>query len=175
MIIFNKNLIKRNEVSKACSVCTTRCCNHMPGIVYPIQFKNKKPTVKSILSLLNNNYCVDWYDGDVRFAIDYKLVGFEPLEKVYYIRPRTTSKPNDVIDPSYGGTCIFLTDTGCSKSFNQRPIECQNLIPRKKPGENCKGANKAYTGKVSAALAWLEYQDLIKKTLEMYESNNQNT
>lgn len=157
-ILFVPTGLDRNENSVVCSACTKRCCDRMPGSVFPYQLAGIN--AESIASLLRNGYCLDWWEGDPRTD---KSNWDDPdaMHRCLYIRPKVVGSENRVYHPTWGGKCIFLTATGCSHQFDNRPAECQALKPNEaKPG-SCSGGTDKYS-KRNTALAWLPYQHMLE-------------
>lgn len=175
MITF-KQAFPRNESSKACTLCQGQCCRNLPGIVHPQQLEVITP--EAILELLQSGYCVDWWEGDPRNHFGTTWTGEDEVSRAYYIRPRVAGiyhgkeLADQVRQPLYGREgkgCIFLTPAGCSHAFENRPYECQALIPNKRLPGNCFSHIKdSKTGKQELSLAWLPYQAVIEKALDLY-------
>ncbi len=137
-----------------CAECGGKCCKRMPGIVLPDDLK--KPLKESVMELLfTGKYAVDWWEGDPRDDED-------EYSYVYYIRPKVKGHEKKLLHPSWGGECIFLTDTGCELPFEQRPAECRMLEP-------VRSGECIYHGvtKQEFALIWLEYQDIIEDVIKI--------
>lgn len=150
-----------NENFNICSLCKGQCCKRMPGIVHPNQLQ--QPITKELLlKLYKEGYQFDYWEGD-----EYgNLRG----RTGYFLRPQTLKSKGVLVDPSWGGTCVFLTEQGCSKIFEERPYMCQQL----KPSENFNcGPSEDNLKKYDYVLAWLEYNDLIEEIIN--ENNNSNS
>lgn len=159
MSITFRNSLSRNESTSACQMCTARCCSHIPGSVFPAQLE--EITANNILKLLHNGYCVDWWENDPRPNKD-------ELSRAYYLRPSMKGFEHRVKDPSYGGyDCVFLTPAGCKHEFENRPLECQGLIPNENHPGNCVGTLKI--SKRDSAIAWIPYQSFIEQAIELFE------
>jgi Fe-S-cluster containining protein len=140
--------IKNNENLDICSKCGGKCCNFMPGINHPEDFNNDKEKMKVAL---NNNYCIDCWEG-----------GEE--ENIYYIRPRTEKAKNNKVNYSWGrDKCMFLSKyiTKCSLEFDKRPYECKILIPKNNIADICKGPNSKW----ESANWWKNYQEFLKEEI----------
>ena len=82
----------------------------------------------------------------------------------YFLRPQTIKSKGVLVDPSWGGTCVFLTEQGCSKTFEERPYMCQQLEPQE--DFNCGPKDKENTlNKYDYVLAWLQYNNLIEEII----------
>lgn len=149
--------VQLNENQKACASCKSRCCERMPGIVFPHQLK--VITVTAIQDMLAFNYCLDWWEGDPRPDAEQLPA---PFSRVLYIRPRIKGT-NQVFHPAWVGECVFLTHRGCLLRFQNRPFECQVLVPninhKCAPDRN----HIQGSGKHAAALAWLPYQTILQE------------
>ena len=141
-----------NENFNICSLCKGQCCKRMPGIVHPEQLQ--QPITKELLlKLYEEGYQFDYWEGD-EFG---GKVG-------YFLRPQTIKSKGVLVDPSWGGTCVFLTEQGCSKTFEERPYMCQQLEPQE--DFNCGPKDKENTlNKYDYVLAWLQYNNLIEEII----------
>ena len=141
-----------NENFNICSLCKGQCCKRMPGIVHPNQLQ--QPITKELLLKLHKEeYQFDYWEGD-EFG---GKVG-------YFLRPQTIKSKGVLVDPSWGGTCVFLTEQGCSKTFEERPYMCQQLEPQE--DFNCGSKDKENTlNKYDYVLAWLQYNNLIEEII----------
>lgn len=147
--------MKNNENRELCSMCNGACCKRMPGIVHPKQLKTIDK--KSLFLLYQNGYQFDYYEYDD-----------DDNKKGYYLRPQTTKSIGQLVDPSWGGTCIFFEDhLGCKLSFDQRPLQCQTLIPQKEDNEyKCHTDNSSpVKTKLDYAKAWEPYETLIQEII----------
>jgi len=111
--------IDNNENKEYCSTCSKCCCSKYPGAYAPGQV-----SLKQIEQLLK--------DKKASFWMCYKT------DKTGFLRPRNV--PIDKYKRiTYGvaGDCCNLTKKGCSLPFDERPYECQALVPNKNPRE-CK-------------------------------------
>lgn len=142
-----------NENFNICSLCKGQCCKRMPGIVHPNQLQ--QPITKELLlKLYKEGYQFDYWEGD-EFG---GKVG-------YFLRPQTIKSKGVLVDPSWGGTCVFLTEQGCSKTFEERPYMCQQLEPQE--DFNCGPKNTEDTlNKYDYVLAWLQYNNLIVEIID---------
>ena len=141
-----------NENFNICSLCKGQCCKKIPGIVHPEQLQ--QPITKELLlKLYKEGYQFDYWEGD-EFG---GKVG-------YFLRPQTIKSKRVLVDTSWGGTCVFLTEQGCSKTFEERPYMCQQLEPQE--DFNCGLKDKENTlNKYDYVLAWLQYNNLIEEII----------
>ena len=141
-----------NENFNICSLCKGQCCKRMPGIVHPEQLE--EPISRKLLfRLYKEGYQFDYWEGD-EFG---GKVG-------YFLRPQTIKSIGVLVDPSWGGTCVFLTEQGCSKTFEERPYMCQQREPQE--DFNCGPKDKENTlNKYDYVLAWLQYNNLIEEII----------
>lgn len=111
--------MKFYKVTKQCNKCKGSCCKQLPGCYTPQDIKRLFPakTVKKSveLALSTNKIAIDWWEGN---------------KELYFLRPSTKDKMGIIIDPSYGGECIYLSEKGCKLSFSQRPYFCKTLEPK---------------------------------------------
>ena len=150
--------MKKNYLNvELCKACGGKCCKHMPGIAYPVDFK--KPLLQSLIRAFKSGmWAIDWYEGDP--TRDDKLT------QVYYIRPRIKGI-KELFDPSWGGECVFLTTKGCTLKPLERPKTCRML----EPASLTKCVFHAAGTKRVCAIAWLPYQDIILKAAEAVKEN----
>lgn len=114
----------KNESPSICSACGGQCCQWKPGIYHPDQLFKGVSTSElkaKIHELLDSgDYVVTW---TTHISEGSKLISS--------IQPRTAYYDGKLaIDSDGMGKCIHLTPTGCSHLFEQRPLECQSLVPR---------------------------------------------
>ncbi len=142
---------KINYIDKEiCKECTKICCTYMPGTAAPEDFD--KPLKESITKALGiGNWVIDYYEG-----------GFSSEDSnIYFLRPATTGKEHVIVDPSWGGTCVFLARTGCSLDDYERPKGCRVLKPVREGCCIAMGGDKKET-----ALWWKRHQKLLIKIME---------
>ena len=123
----------------------------MPGIVHPNELE--EITVESLSQMIKDGYQFDYWEGNITGLPEHEEI------TAYYLRPQTKRSVGKVIDASWGGECVFLTETGCSKAFDQRPTQCRALKPE--ANGNC-SYEKKYS-KVEVIKDWLPYNDVIVK------------
>jgi len=102
--------IKLYKAIPKCATCG-KCCNYAPGGYHPDQFENEEEIVEKLKS---GYYSVD---GD---------------SYMHYLRPAMVAGYKKIIDTTWKGPCIFLTDTGCSLDEIEKPIQCSAAKPTKK-------------------------------------------
>jgi len=132
----------------------------MPGIVSPRDIK--EITVETLSEMVKNGYQFDYWEG--AFAKSGKYKGLT----AYYLRPSTKRSAGRIVDASWGGECVFLTETGCSKTFEERPSQCKALIPGV-DGCDFGGKGKKYE-KVPMIRSWLPHNQVILDTIEKLSS-----
>lgn len=175
----NKNnsqiIIENNENLSQCAKCGGRCCKSMPCEIFPQDvFGDKEPSFELLKEWIEKHplYCIDWWDGDVR-GLDW--CDDDYLDRCYYIHPKTKGeKDRGLFIASWGGECIFLTDTGCSLSWEDRPLGGKALTPgplvEKMEFLNGKpiimptryACTSSYSKK-EACIAWLPYHEWFEK------------
>jgi hypothetical protein len=131
----------------------------MPGIVHPTELK--EVTVESLSKMIQDGYQFDFWEGNITGNPEHEDV------TAYYLRPQTKKSVGKVVDASWGGECVFLTESGCSKTFEERPTQCRALKPVKDGGCNLP---ERYS-KVEIIKSWLEYNEVITKTIEKHYGN----
>lgn len=159
---------------EACSACKGACCKELPGECMPSDWFDANGEIDWDLvrrSLSTDEWCIDWWEGDPRFdKYEDRQVSIAP-----YIRPRH-SYSRGVRDPSiFGGTCVFLTESGCRLPEERalsgviRPAGCRNLVADLKITSGGSIHHRCYSAigrqfKKEAAAAWLPYHE---KLLEL--------
>lgn len=94
-----------------CAICRGKCCRYMACHYSPSDFTDltfdglKKEIEKGRIS-------IDWWEAD-------------PPE--YYLRARNVGEP--IVCGSWGGVCVNLTESGCSLSWEERPLGGKALKP----------------------------------------------
>ena len=141
-----------------CAKCGGKCCKNLPGSCSVEDFKDEKGIVKA---LNTGRYCIDWWEGD--------STGGDRME-TYFIRPSVKGEEGRLFHPTWGGTgCTFLTENGCELELEQRPLECQLLIPME-DNEEC-FLLKEFSKK-EASIEWLKYEYLFEKLKETSNETN---
>jgi len=152
-ILQENNLEVNNENFNLCSKCQGKCCKNMGCHYSPRDFK--QIDVKTLKKLIDEgNTSIDWWEGDI-FDKDDK-----GRDRTYYLRMR--NKNSKIIDPSWGGECILLTEEGCSLSFYNRPMGGRGLIP------NEKDCIDEYS-KEDCCKEWYPYQNILEFLVGMYQ------
>ncbi len=143
-----------NNESSLCAECG-RCCTKYAGMCWPDDVKPL--TLEKIVAMLKTGYySIDWWEGDPREDGE--------LGCVYMLRPAHTNRPPGMLDPSWFGTCRFLSEGGCSLPFEDRPTQCRALIPMQTAGGDCEYV-EGHDGKEAAALAWIPHQKLMEQVV----------
>lgn len=135
-----------------CKECGGRCCKNMGCHYSPDDFKDKSfEALKSEIE--KGKISIDWWAAD---------------EPEYYLRARHVDAP--IVDGSWGGICINLTENGCSLSFEDRPLGGKALKPVRSFG-----CPNFYT-KEMCKNDWKPYAETLKKLVlcfyTEYEKNN---
>jgi hypothetical protein len=94
-------------------------------------------------------------------------------DTVYRIKNNILERVNTPVDRSWGGTCVLLTDTGCSLKFEDRPIMCQKLKPNYnfETKENDCGKPEDDLDKRGYMFRWMPHQEVLEKGLDLYYRN----
>lgn len=150
--------MKNNENKSLCAGCG-ECCKRMPGIVHPSELK--EVTVESLSQMIQDGYQFDFWEGNITGRPEHEEV------TAYYLRPQTKRSVGKVVDASWGGECVFLSETGCSKTFDERPSQCRALKPVKDKGCHFSGKYS----KVEIIKSWLPYNEVILKTIDQCYGN----
>jgi len=146
--------------TELCKKCGGKyCCQQMGGTFIPEQFEDL--TVNGLIEAVKNlKLSIDWYEGC-------------PLgsdrSRTLYLRTRNIDSP--VIDPSWGGyTCVHLNpDKGCDFTYEERPFECQKLIPKFENGEyKCYIPKQYKATKAGLSSRWIPYQHILLKVEDSF-------
>lgn len=134
------------ENKELCALCKGSCCKTLPGQYSPEDFK--EPITYELVKrlLLEGKHAIDWFEGD----------GIE----IYYLRPKTIN--GGMIDPSWGGVCINLTEEGCSLTEEVRPLQCRMLKPRGTIKHRTCNTAKEF-GKEAMAKRWSSSQSILSQ------------
>lgn len=143
-----------NQNPAACVPCGGLCCKNSPGYLWPEQLGETDEAKRSrLVELLQSGrwqlarYESDWDD--------------EP--DVLGLRPAVVGTLGQFYAPD-AGRCTFLGSAGCGLGWNERPMQCRALQPRRHPEARC----SMTSGFVDwdAAQAWLPLQGMIAEVLE---------
>lgn len=138
--------------SRLCSDCKGHCCKTLPGITSPLDWG--APDKKVMEHRLREAF------ASGRYSIDYWEAG-TPL---YFVRPATKTNTHGVVDPSWGGECVFLSSTGCTLKHKNRPLGCRALEPHRDNstllGFSCE---EHAGGKHEMGLAWKPYIHVLEQ------------
>ena len=138
----NENGYQPNDF---CKECQGVCCKAMGCHFSPDDFE--KLDFNFLKNKIEEGYIsIDWWEGDPRTK--------GKLEQTYFLRIR--NKDASILDPSWGGVCCLLTETGCSLPFDKRPKGGRFVEPSVNHGR-CVGH---YTKKDSA-IDWIPYQKIL--------------
>ena len=146
------NYLDKNQ----CARCGGVCCRTMPGATMPQDILDMFPADNMAESLIEafetRKWVIDCWEGDPR-------PNKEELDQAYYIRPKNDdSYHSGIYSFTWGGRCIFHTDTGCQLDENERPYSCRMLEP--KQNDECVMHDDG--GKQKCSIAWIEYtEDII--------------
>jgi Fe-S-cluster containining protein len=125
-----------------CATCKGKCCNRLPGIYHPDDFRriyNQDITVDLLVTIFKTGtVALDWWEGDPRSGQNqFYEEGDEEkeddtlLDKCYYLRPKTINALNKLKDPAWrDNPCMnWSIGRGCSLDENHRPYGCRVLVP----------------------------------------------
>lgn len=153
-----KNDLERIENPEICAKCGGKCCKKYSGAYHPDDF-GISITEDSLEQILHNEdkpVSIDWcnlYDG--------------PNGRGYYLRPRHVG--GDIVDPSYFGQCMNLTDTGCKFSYEDRPTACREMFPIESGCCITSGMRVGMLDKELNANWWKPYHDILDKLCHKYD------
>lgn len=126
-----------------CKECDGSCCKNMGCHLSPDDDLKQPITYESLDALLKTgNYSIDWWESYYSGRYDDEVNG-------YFIRVRNKNAP--IVDPSWGGECSLLTETGCLLSFEDRQKGGRLLLA------DCNGRCKQYYSKKDCADDWFKY------------------
>jgi len=143
-------IVQNNEDKKVCNNCTDCCCENIPGAWSPYQL-----TLLEISKLIERKEAIFWH----------------VYEKWYILRPVNFATENydSIFTKDYPrGKCCFLLLKGCRLSFENRPLECQGVIPT--IGNSCKsspGTTLEDIGKM-----WNLYKIRIRKLAKIFDDDH---
>ena len=138
------NKVKEFEATEICTKCQGKCCKHMGCHFSPEDFEEiSYDALKAEID--KGHISIDWWEGD---------------RPEFFLRMRHVNAP--VVDPSWGGRCILLTDEGCPLPFDKRPLGARALEPRK--DFRC----KTHYSKENCKNDWKKYEDILKKLYKEY-------
>jgi Fe-S-cluster containining protein len=150
--------MENNENKSICSSCKGQCCKNLPGIVSPGDLE--EITVESLTDLYREGYQFDFWEGNLTEKPEHEGI------TAYYLRPQTKRSVGKIMDASWGGECVFLTDGGCSKEFESRPAQCRALAP--KEDMKCHVSKKYEKKKMIES--WIPYNEIIVSVInKIYE------
>jgi Fe-S-cluster containining protein len=142
--------------SPMCGECGGQCCRNYAGIAWPEQFDGVGGVVERVRT---GKWVVDYWEGDPRGSVDPE----EALPCVLFVRPAHLVGLHPV-DPSWGGVCVFLGDSGCRLTEEERPYGCRALEPVA-TWPHCKDHSDSKRG---AAFAWLPHQDMVREAMRLF-------
>jgi len=119
-----------NENTERCRECGGSCCKGNPGACLPSDFGEPFDPILLRNALCSGRYCLDWWEGDIEGLPS-------PRDRHWYVRPTYQGSEGKTLCGGWGGRCTFLTDAGCSLTFDRRPWGCRFLVPSKNDDEDC--------------------------------------
>ena len=131
--------VKVFEPTKRCSTCKGKCCKTMACHFSPDDFE--EISFDYLKERIEEGYIsIDWWEAE---------------EPEYYLRIRNKYSP--IVDPSWGGECMLLTDKGCPLPFEKRPLGARALEPTQ--GGGC----VQHYSKRQCKDDWKKYNDIMTK------------
>lgn len=141
------------ENLEICKDCGGVCCAHMGCHYAPTDFKDL--TYEGLKKEIDKGYIsIDWWQNN---PFDDE----RNISRALFLRVRNVK--SNVVDPSWGGRCSLLTETGCSLSYDERPKGGRTLIPVKYG--NC----EIKYSKDECARDWYEYNEILLNLEKYYE------
>jgi len=158
-----KSLIRKNNDDECihtnteiCKHCGGACCKNMGCHISPNDLE--QVDYNTIIKLLQTGFVsIDWW-------VNYYYNDIEFVGEGYYLRIR--NKNSNIVDPSEGGICKLLTNSGCSLDFKHRPKGGRMLSP-----DICKGIKQTNNNKYSlldCVNEWNQYHDLLWQIRKEY-------
>ena len=139
------------ENKEICSKCKGKCCKTMGCHYSPKDFE--EISFEYLMSQIDKGYIsIDWWEGNP-FKDDRNI------HRAFFLRVRNVESP--IVDPSWGGVCILLTEDGCPLSFEERPKGARLLISS---ANKCKSL---YT-KENCCIDWIKYHDILEDLHDYY-------
>lgn len=129
--------VVNNERPDICGPCGGRCCKALPGASHPGEWTSSQDIADA---LRTGQWSIDWFEGTVETK----------GENLPFLRPATKDGRGCVVDPSWGGECVFLGEAGCSRSWDERPVTCRLIEAQ--DDRKCDAGGSA--GKLAQALVW---------------------
>ena len=144
---------RKIENKQLCKECGGRCCKRMGCHYSPDDFE--EITYESLKKEIEKGFIsIDWWEGN-----PFEENKDDDISKAYYLRIR--NKDGEIVDPSWGGECILLTDDSCPLSYEERPKGARMLEPDE---YGC----ISYYNKQQAARDWYKYNDILSKLVEEF-------
>lgn len=169
--VINSNQGSRDEA--ICRECGGVCCQQSPGIAHPRDFGPKETFVDVVCDYLSTGFwAIDCWEGDIRKDKGRKVRG-EELCQVWYVRPAEVQKKGQLIDRSWGGTCILWSkDHGCSLLFHNRPFQCRMLKPNALRGSEQGCIFPKGSSKPDVVMSWVPYQSRMEIVIERMRASS---
>ena len=110
-------------------------------------------------SIIKNKDCKNLEFLNKRYYCDKKIAigGLSVIYKGIDIYSEYFNKDSNIVDGSWGGECILLTENGCSLEFNERPKGARLLKPQE--DMQC----QTDYNKEQCVIDWMNYQDVLEK------------
>lgn len=136
------------EATKQCAKCKGQCCMYMPGHYSPSDFPDLSyDALKTEIE--KGGIAIDWW---------------EATPNQYYLRARQIGE--NVVHGSWGGICVNLTPRGCRLSWEERPLGCRSVKPRKNKRGDCVGS---YTKEICKN-DWQQHSVVLNKLVEFFNN-----
>lgn len=141
-------IVNNNEIPSICTECGGKCCKGYAGWYHPEQVLEILKVYKDT-NELPDDIKIDAWDG------------WDGNPSIYVLRPAHTNSGSGLFDLSWGGTCVNHNDeTGCSLSFEDRPMQCQDLKAGATLNDSCISEK---WGKEGLMNEWIDYQSYFKE------------
>ena len=135
------------QATKMCAVCKGKCCrlvacHYSPRDFHDLSFEGLKTEIEK------GRISIDWWENGYKDE--------------YFLRARHVGEP--IVCGSWGGTCVNLTDSGCSLSWDERPLGGKAL----KPKANLFGECVSSYSKEDCKNEWLAYADVLDRLAKYF-------
>lgn len=155
-------IVDANANAAICTPCGGKCCQNMPGTVFPTDLDpqlDEQKIMQAARALLNSGrYAIDWWEGP---PVEHP----EDDDNGFFLRPATRRSEGRWVDASWGGACTFHSAHGCELDVVQRPAECKALTPAS--NGDCK-MPEGWEGKKTGAIAWWPHRHILMDLCNEY-------
>lgn len=142
------------ENKELCTKCKGRCCKSCGCHYSPEDFKDL--SYEGLKREIDKGYIsIDWWEGN-------PFEDERNISRGLFLRIRNIN--SSIVDASWGGRCVLLTEQGCPLDYENRPKGARLLIPSEK------GCKLEYD-KQDCAKDWYRYSDILLRLYDEYIYN----